>query len=328
VPAGSHIACAFAFGSNPAKADVIVTEGNGTTTDFALGPAPYFADFETNTPGWSVSGDAERGAWERADPEGTYSGGVPVQPEFDHTPSPGTMCYVTDATAGAGPGNWDVDNGATILRSPIVSTFGMANPHVRYYRWYSSGVGNPNTDPFLVEMSTNAGVTWPIVLEDTSLSTNAWIQVDFALNDFVPPPSSLRFRFTAQDTGNGGIIEAALDDFMVYEGFEPTDGTHVPLPELPTHGFRLGTAWPNPCPAGQETHLELMLWEEDRVSASVFDVAGRRVATLFDRRLAPGLHTIAWSGRLEAGGRAAAGVYFLRVRGAGDARTRKLLLIR
>lgn len=328
VPEGAYVVTAFAFGSNPERADVTVAEGNETTADFWLGPAVYFADFETNTPGWSVSTTADRGAWERADPQGTYSGGVPVQPEFDHTPSPGTTCYVTDATAGTGPGNWDVDNGATVLQSTIISTFGMANPHVRYYRWYSSGVGNPNTDPFLVEMSTNAGVTWPIVLEDTAASTNAWIEVDFALNDFVPPPSSLRFRFTAQDTGNGGIIEAALDDFMVYEGFEPADGTHVPLPEPPAHGFELGTAWPNPCSTGSEAHLELLLWEEDRVSATVFDVAGRRVATLLDRRLDPGLHTIAWSGRRDAGGRAAAGIYFLRVRGAGDTRTRKILLMR
>lgn len=329
VPVGTHVACAFAFGSNPSKGDVVVTEGNGTIADFALGPAPYFQDFESPTSsGWSVSGTAERGTWELADPQGTYSDGVPIQPEDDHTPPPGTKCWVTDARAGGGPGNWDVDNGETVLQSTIIATFGMANPHVRYYRWYSSGVGNPNTDPFLVEMSTNAGVTWPFVLENTSVSTNAWIEVDLALNDFVPPPGALRFRFTAQDTGNGGIIEAALDDFMLYEGFEPTDGTYVPLPPLPTHGFRLGTAWPNPCPDGQEMHLELLLWEEDRVSATVFDVAGRRVATLFDRQFEAGLHTIGWSGRLDAGRRAAAGVYFLRVRGAGESRTRKLLLIR
>ena len=37
-----------------------------------------------------------------------------MQTEDDHTPDPGTLCFVTGATGGA-PGDYDVDDGCTTL---------------------------------------------------------------------------------------------------------------------------------------------------------------------------------------------------------------------
>ena len=72
-------------------------------------------DFETDQ-GWTVGAsddDATTGIWNRMDPEGTAA-----QPEDDHTPAPGTECYVTDGRGG-NLGAYDVDDGRTTLVTPV-----------------------------------------------------------------------------------------------------------------------------------------------------------------------------------------------------------------
>ena len=49
------------------------------------------------------------------------------------------------------------------------------------------------------------------------------------------------------------------------------------------------------------------------VRADVFDLQGRRVATLADRVLAAGAQVLAWNGRDATGARAGRGLYFVRV---------------
>lgn len=72
-----------------------------------------------------------------------------------------------------------------------------------------------------------------------------------------------------------------------------------------------------PNPFRGSTSLRFRLAAPRRVTAEVFDVAGRRVARLLrDELLAPGSHEIRWPGG-AAGTRAPSGVYFLRV-DAGD----------
>ena len=62
--------------------------------------------------------------------------------------------------------------------------------------------------------------------------------------------------------------------------------------------------------------------------ALVFDVAGRRVATLVDRALDTGVHTLRWNGAGPGGRPVPAGVYFLRIEAPEGQATRKLLLLR
>src|SRR5262249_19559062 len=84
-----------------------------------------FHDMETDQ-GWTVGapGDAATtGVWIRAVPVGSVENGIQVQPALDHTPDPGTMCFVTgNAAASTDPiGTADVDGGATTLLSPVFS---------------------------------------------------------------------------------------------------------------------------------------------------------------------------------------------------------------
>ena len=112
-------------------------------------------DLETNK-GWTVGypGDnATTGIWERADPQGTAA-----QPEDDHTPAPGTLCYVTGAASGGSVGGNDVDGGVTTLLTPLFDLSARPNAVVGYWRWYSNDQGGAaNSDVFEVDVTNGGG---------------------------------------------------------------------------------------------------------------------------------------------------------------------------
>ncbi len=85
---------------------------------------------------------------------------------------------------------------------------------------------------------------------------------------------------------------------------------------LPT-ALELGLPVPNPFAAG--TTLRLGLLVATQVRADVYDLAGRRVATVARGRLDAGWHTLAWDGRSRSGSQTAPGIYLLRV--VADRRT-------
>jgi hypothetical protein len=64
-----------------------------------------------------------------------------------------------------------------------------------------------------------------------------------------------------------------------------------------------------------------------RVSVTVYDVAGRRVAQLVDESMDAGQHVVRWNGNSNRG-RAASGVYFVRMEAAGLHFTRRVVLLR
>ncbi len=65
------------------------------------------------------------------------------------------------------------------------------------------------------------------------------------------------------------------------------------------------------------------------MTAAVFDLRGRRVATLLDGvALAAGEHALAWNGRDAHGRRAAGGAYALRVVADGRTAVLRMMLSR
>ncbi len=60
----------------------------------------------------------------------------------------------------------------------------------------------------------------------------------------------------------------------------------------------------------------------------VFDVAGRRVATLFDGVVRDGSDEVRWDAREGRGEEAASGIYFIRMEAGGEVVTRKSVLLR
>ena len=167
----------------------------------------FLDDFESNQ-GWTVSGNASDGQWERGVPAGVGDRGDPTA-DGDGSGS----CFVTDNATG----NSDVDGGSTVLTSPIMdaSVSSSEDAVLVYYRWYNNSAGNaPFEDEFVIEISNDGGASWSSLetVGPTGDDVNGgWVKKQFLVSDFVTPTNQMRVRFTASDFGNGSVVEAGVD---------------------------------------------------------------------------------------------------------------------
>ncbi len=176
----------------------------------------YENDFESNSVGWIVSNDPglSAGAWERGNPAGTDTRGEP------EAARDGLICFVTEN----GNGNFDIDGGCTTLTSP---TLDASEPGItiKYSRWWDNtgdGTGNaPNEDLFTIQVSDNDGASWVDleVVGPVTQSSGGWFDQSFRVSDYVNGTDQFKIRFTACDTGEGSVCEAAIDGFRL-ESFE------------------------------------------------------------------------------------------------------------
>lgn len=156
--------------------------------------------FETDL-GWTVSGNATDGQWER---------GVPVNgdrgdPVADADGS--GQCFVTDNISG----NSDVDNGQTVLTSPVLDTTGGATISWSYWLNDIPTGALGAEDNLTVEFSPN-GIVWQQVAQYGSASSS-WRTDSFE----VPSPgfANARIRFIAADNSPGDVVEAGVDAVRV-----------------------------------------------------------------------------------------------------------------
>jgi len=100
--------------------------------------------------------------------------------------------------------------------------------------------------------------------------------------------------------------------------FEPENG-------LPAD-FALHQNYPNPFNAG--TVISFALPEASRVTLSVYNTVGQRVATLIDQTLPAGDHNVYWDGRDDSDNTAASGVYFYRLETGNRTVSRRMVLLK
>jgi hypothetical protein len=186
--------------------------------------------------GWTVSGTATAGAWERGIPQGTSLNGAVANPSADAAGDCGGEAFVTGLAAGSSSGEFDVDGGFTELRSPSFDLTGMIAPAIRYQRWFHNGGGQggaPN-DRLLISLSNGTTTT---VVENITTSASTWQEVTFAVEDYIQPTADMRFVARASDDAPGHVVEAGIDRFEVF------DLATVQVAEVAATSFRV---WPNP----------------------------------------------------------------------------------
>ncbi|MBN2070177.1 MAG: T9SS type A sorting domain-containing protein [Candidatus Krumholzibacteriota bacterium] len=76
------------------------------------------------------------------------------------------------------------------------------------------------------------------------------------------------------------------------------------------------------------TRIRFTIPETSHVDLVIYDVAGRRVKKLIDRRLAADHYEVLWDGTKTNGNRVASGVYFYRIKAGKYEKTRKMVLLR
>ncbi len=84
----------------------------------------------------------------------------------------------------------------------------------------------------------------------------------------------------------------------------------------------------HPNPFNPVTRIDFSLARAEQVTVALYDVSGRLVRTLVDRRLGAGVHSTEWDGRDKGGNAVAGGVYFYRLTAGNRTLTRKAVLFK
>ncbi len=232
---------------------------------------------------------------------------------------------------------WSKSLSALPNRYPTDIAFDSRNSATAYLTY--SGYGSPH-----VYKSGDAGLTW------TDISANL---PDLPVQSITVDPLSSLFLYIGTDlgvyqSGDGGTswqpYMTGMPPAMVLDvGFSRRDhrlraatfgngayqrkvpdpatlGVPLALDSRPSQ-YSLSQNYPNPF--NPATEIRFSLPTRGQVRLSVYDVAGREVALLYDGPAGPGTHTVRW----DAGDKAS-GIYFCRYSAGPFTGTRKMLLIK
>lgn len=188
-----------------------LTPGTPITATIAPG---YYDDFTFNY-GWTVSGTSGN-SWERGEPVGTFNNAsVEVNPEYDVSNDCSDTCFVTD-NGGAPYNSTDVDNGNTILTSPVFDGTIYQAPTLSYYRRYLciNGTGAPN-DTMRVSIDNGTTTVRVETVGPNDPTNGNWMQHSVLLSSLITVTSTMRMIVEVEDQSPGNIVEGALDKFEV-----------------------------------------------------------------------------------------------------------------
>ena len=103
------------------------------------------------------------------------------------------------------------------------------------------------------------------------------------------------------------------------------DVISVSLTQQPAY-TTLSPAYPNPFNPG--TKLTYKLAKAGEVNIAVYDMLGRRVATIVDEAQAPGQYNIYWHGKDDLGQRAATGTFMVVMQTGETVKTQKVVMVK
>lgn len=248
--------------------------------------------------GWSVTGNATSGQWERGEPIGTtFNTPNDANPDVDVNNDCTDKCYVT-GNGGGSASQDDVDNGNTILTSPVMDLSTYSDAWIYYSRWFfnAGGSGNPNDTMFI---RINNGTT-TVTLEKVNANTannSSWVNKAFRLSDYITVTNNMRVSVEVRDFNSGHLVEGAFDNFYVIDSVASSVQTHqVSANEL--------NVFPNPFNGSTQVAYSISETQMNGAALEVVDVTGRVVSYT-------GLN--AASGTVTLGSDLADGVYVVRI---------------
>ncbi|MFN0200344.1 MAG: choice-of-anchor B family protein [Bacteroidia bacterium] len=261
----------------------------------------YYDDFYFDY-SWVVSGNAQRGDWERGEPVGTMitQTQTPANPDEDVTNDIGYQCFVT-GNGGGSVGSDDVDNGATILTSPTMDLSSYIEP-VIYFNWWlfnfdaaNQGVINDHYKVSLLNGTTS------IPIFDYTGVHNTWMFDSIHVKDFVTPSANMKLVLNVEDATPGHLLEGGFDKLHVIDVAAPSaitspfaENAHLKFIPNPVEN-RFQFAYDLP----QGTNYSLELVDLQGKVIKTFNLANNKGSIAIDWQVASGLYF----GRLMENGR-------------------------
>jgi hypothetical protein len=146
--------------------------------------------------------------------------------------------------------------------------------------------------------------------------------------DFTGEPLELTLRLTSRGSARpGGSLRLVDSDFSGNDGVKlRVDPTGAQLTLGESGGVELSAAQPNPFQGS--TRFSVQIDRAGALDVGIYDLAGRRIATLFHGNAEAGARAFTWDGRKDDGGMAGGGVYFYRALSEGHSASKKIVMRR
>jgi choice-of-anchor B domain-containing protein len=283
----------------------ISSQVDATPLSYSLSPG-YYDDFSLDF-GWTVSGPSPN-AWERGIPIQTNNQNAIANPGIDVFGDCGEQCYITD-NGGDGPWDNDVDQGATILTSPVFDLSNNSNASLSYNRWfYNGGFSNGPPDDTLSIYLTNGSST--VLLERTYAgqpNQSTWLNQTYQIGSLIPLTASMRLIVNISDPGpTFNIVEGGLDNFVISN-----------LTGLQTIDINAASITAQPNPFANNTQVNVVNNLGGKSTLLVYDALGKVV----EKRQLEGVNN-----NLTLGMELKSGIYTLQlISSNGNSNTMKLV---
>ncbi len=194
----------------------------------------YYDDFEFDF-GWSVSGDATTGMWERGVPNPTTNTVQAIDAEWDC----GKMAFLTGNDIGMNPDHDDVDSGYTQLLSPQMDFSNLTTPFINFAQSFFCYHGPGLFDDTLKVYLSNGTTTVLIYQVGAPVSSPMTFEyVSVPVSGLLPFTNSMQVKLTISDYApNNNITEGGFDHFTV---------TNMPTATVPAKELSTWDLYPNP----------------------------------------------------------------------------------
>ena len=200
------------WGYNTYCADLLIQEATGSLT--VVLDSGYYDDFTFDF-GWTVSGDAETGEWVRGVPNPTTNT-VMGNDSFNDC---GNMAYVTGNSDIMDSDFDDVDDGVTILTSPVMDLSSYANPGILWDYSFFCNHGPENIDDtlkFILSNGFEQDIIFQVLPPQTESMSFESIGINLSEVTSIDITNSMTFSVSVSDLEpNINITEAAFDFFRV-----------------------------------------------------------------------------------------------------------------
>jgi hypothetical protein len=162
---------------------------------------------------------------------------------------------------------------------------------------------------FSPSLISGTGRTFELHFDDTGATTDSTYEATLT--------------FTSEDEALPGAT--ARPDLVLHLTARVSGGTTAVLPG--SQPSTLAFLPPRPNPVAGRAQFAFDLPQPATVSLEIYDLGGRRLASVVDGMLPAGRHVMNWTPVGEAGGRIAAGLYFARFQTPGLIRTHRLTIL-